>query len=317
MTTRKEQTKGRRGSVILPPPQRRTSLGPTTEETVSSNISSAGKKAKRSASVFLETPFVDQRESQDDASIASDESMADGLRVEIERLHKMLEQVHFQLDEQRMVIEEQKQEINSLKAISNEHEIKLIHIMSSPPTTTQAQQTPSYKDALKSGIPEITSTIIKEQSERQRRSKNIIIKDKRHPNESFITPGTDPIKTINAWLVNHGLTQQETKNSSIRIIPNKPTPAPDPSPHYSGHTIIITLPHTENRFIAIGKIKRSIRGNTDTDKVFVDADLTPTEAQEQYELRIKRNKLNLDRLESEKLVHHYGVRNGKIIKIAH
>jgi hypothetical protein len=53
------------------------------------------------------------------------------------------------------------------------------------------------------------------------------------------------------------------------------------------------------------------------DKVFIDADLTPAEAQEQYDLRIKRNKLNSERLESEKSTHHYGIRNGKIIKISH
>jgi hypothetical protein len=317
MTTRKEQTKGRRGSVILPPPQRRTSLGPTTEETVIPNISSAGKKAKRSASVFLETPFVDQRESQDDASIISDESMADGLRVEIEQLRKMLEQVHFQLHEQGMVIEQQRQEIHSLKAVYNDHETKINHLLVSPPPPAPINQTPSYKAALNTGLPGIASTVIKEQSERQKRMKNIIIKDKRHPKDSLIQPSTDPSKAVHSWLIQHGLTQQETNNLSVRVVANRQTSAPDPTPQYSGHTIIVTLPHVDNRFIVIGKIKRSIRGTADTDKVFVDADLTPTEAQEQYELRLNRNKLNSERTEAEKSVHHFGVRNGKVIKITH
>jgi hypothetical protein len=301
----------------LPQPQRRTSLGPTTDETVSSNISSAGKKAKRSASVLLETPFVDQRESQEDASIASDESMADELRLEIEQLRKMLEQVHFQLHEQGMVIEQQRQEIHSLKAVYNEHETKINHLLVSPPTPAPINQTPSYKEALKTGLPGITSTVIKEQSERQRRMKNIIIKDKRNPKDSLIQPATDPSKAVTSWLIQHGLTLQETKNSSIRVVANRLTPAPDPSPHHSGHTIIVTLPNVENRFIIIGKIKRSIRGTADTDKVFVDADLTPTEAQEHYELRLNRNKLNSARTEAEKSVYHFGVRNGKVIKVTH
>jgi hypothetical protein len=51
--------------------------------------------------------------------------------------------------------------------------------------------------------------------------------------------------------------------------------------------------------------------------VFVDADLTPAEAQEQYDLRLRRNKLNNDRPEADKSNYHFGVRNGKVIKLSH
>jgi hypothetical protein len=181
----------------------------------------------------------------------------------------------------------------------------------------QTKHAPSYRDALKAGIPEITSTIIKEQSERQKRIKNIIIKDKRHPNSSLIKPATDPSSAVNAWLISQGLTQQETKNSSIRVISNKPTPSPDPSHQHGGHTIIVTLPHVENRFLIIGKIKRNLKGNQDNVSLYVDADLTPAEAQEHYHLRSERNKLNMERSEVDKTTHHFGIRNGKIIKISH
>jgi hypothetical protein len=147
--------------------------------------------------------------------------------------------------------------------------------------------------------------------------KNIIIKDKRNPAASLIQPSTDPSKAVNSWLIQHGLTLQETRNSSIRVVASRLPPASDPSPHHSGHTIIVTLPHVDNRFIAIGKLKKSIRGTSDTDKVFVDADLTPTEAQEQYELRLTRNKLNSSRTEEEKLSYHFGIRNGKVLKLTH
>jgi hypothetical protein len=122
---------------------------------------------------------------------------------------------------------------------------------------------------------------------------------------------------VNTWLLSNGLTAQEIKSSLVRVIPNKPTPATDPSPHYGGHTIIITLPSVENRFIAIGKIKRNIRGKSDSNNLFVDADLTPGEAHELYQLRQTRNQLNGSREETDKLLHHFGIRNGRVIKITH
>jgi hypothetical protein len=241
--------------------------------------------------------------------------MEDGLRVEIERLHKMLDAVHARVYEQGLIIEHQKQEIESLKVVYNDHEIKLNHVLATPSPTRDTNQTPSYKEDLKTGLPELTNNIIKEQSDRQRRSKNIIIKDKRNPNESLIKPSTDPTKAVQTWLTSHGLTQKEITNSCVRVIPNKPIPASDPTPQHGGHTIIITLPGVDNRFTAIGKIKRSIRENTNTNLVFVDADLTPTEASEQYNLRLQRNQLNAERL--DKSSHHFGIRNGKVIKITH
>jgi hypothetical protein len=315
--SRKELTRNRRGSAISSTPPDSTPLGPTSVANVFPNISTAGKKPKRSASVLQETPFVDQRESPDDASIASDESMEDGLRVEIEKLHKMLEAVHARVYEQGIIIEQQKQEIETLKAVHNDHEVKINHIMACPPSTAQTIQAPSYKDALKVGIPQITSTIIKEQSERQKRTKNIIIKDKRHPDDSLIKPATDPTTAVNAWLLSHGLSPQETKNASIRVINNKSTPSPNPSPNYGGHTIIVTLPHVENRFVIIGKIKRCLKGVQGNDSIYVDADLTPAEAQEHYNLRKERNKLNSERSDADNKTHHFGIRNGKIIKISH
>jgi hypothetical protein len=122
---------------------------------------------------------------------------------------------------------------------------------------------------------------------------------------------------VNTWLTSNGLTDQEIKNSSVRVIPNKPSPAVDPSPHYGGHTIIITLPCVENRFITIGKIKKHIRGKSNMTNVFVDADLTPSEANELYQLRKTRNQLNEARQESDKSIYHFGIRNGRVVKISH
>jgi hypothetical protein len=167
--------------------------------------------------VLQEIPFVDQRESPDDASIASDESMEDGLRMEIEKLHRMLDAVHARIYEQGIIIEQQQQEINTLKAVHNDHETKINHVLATPSPTSNPNQTHSYKDALKSGLPEITSTILKEQSERQKRSKNIIIKDKRSPKESLIQPATDPATAVNTWLTANGLTPESFLSESLPI----------------------------------------------------------------------------------------------------
>jgi hypothetical protein len=319
MTTRKEQSKARRGSVILPQPQRRTSLGPTTDETVSSNISSAGKKAKRSASVLLETPFVDQRESQEDASIASDESVAEGLRLEIEQLRKMLEQVHFQLHEQGMIIDQQRQEINSLKAVYNDHEVKLNHVMTSTKNPDVPLHPPmSYKEVLKAGLPTLTSSIFNEQAERKRRAHNIVIKDKRISQLSLIQPSRDPTTVVQAWLLAHGATTDDLEKSSVRVVPTK-LAANETTPQTKGHTIIVTLPNVEDRYVLIGKIKRSLRpsasNKNEENHVYIDPDLTPVEAQEQYSLRLERNKLNSSRSEDEKLKYYYHIRRGKVIKV--
>jgi hypothetical protein len=73
----------------------------------------------------------------------------------------------------------------------------------------------------------------------------------------------------------------------------------------------------ENRFVAIGKIKRCIRGDHDMANIYVDADLTPAEAQVNYDLRHRRNTLNTERSDIDQTKFHYGIRNEKIIKIAH
>jgi hypothetical protein len=81
--------------------------------------------------------------------------------------------------------------------------------------------------------------------------------------------------------------------------------------------IIVTLPHVENRFTVIGKLKRHLKGVQDNDSIYVDADFTPAEAQEHFHLRTERNNLNSVRSDVDKTTHHFGIRNGKIIKISH
>jgi hypothetical protein len=127
----------------------------------------------------------------------------------------MLEAVHARVYEQGLIIEQQKQEIEYLKGSHMAQGHKIDHLMASPLNTMDAQHPPlSYKEALKSGLPEITTSILKEQMERQRRIKNIVIKDKRDPKESFIQPASDPTVSVLTWLTSNGLSKHETSNSS-------------------------------------------------------------------------------------------------------
>jgi hypothetical protein len=248
--------------------------------------------------------------------------MEDGLRVEIEKLHKMLEAVHSRVYEQGLIIERQQQEINSLKAVYNDHEIKITHLQDSPPPTiptTPVSPSPLlYKDVLKAGLPDITSTIFNEQAERTRRSHNIVIKDKRSPNLSLIKPSTDPTTAVKAWLLSHGALPKDMDKALVRVIPIKADTMTEHAPGTRGRTIIVTLPTIENRYVLIGKIKKSIKSRaTAADSyVYVDPDLTPLESQEQFTLRKKRNEANASRSDEDKSNFYYTIRRGKVIQLS-
>jgi hypothetical protein len=248
--------------------------------------------------------------------------MEDGLRVEIEKLHKMLDAVHARVYEQGLIIEQQQQEINSLKAVYNDHEIKITHLQDSPPPTIPTTAVPltplSYKDVLKAGLPDLTSSIFNEQAERTRRSHNIVIKDKRSPTHSLIQPSTDPSTAVKAWLLSHGALPKDVDKALVRVLPIKADTTNEHVPGSRGRSIIVTLPTIENRYILISQIKKSIKSRAIATEshVYVDPDLTPSESQEQFKLRKERNEANASRSDEDKLKLYYTIRRGKVIKLS-
>jgi hypothetical protein len=111
-------------------------------------------------------------------------------------------------------------------------------------------------------------------------------------------------------------------NFSVRVIANKSDSMTDHAIGTRGRMIIVTLPKVEDRYVLIGKIKRSLKSaatrskTTDESQVYVDPDLTPVEAQEQFTLRTERNAANASRSAEDQLKFYYNIRHGKVVKVS-
>jgi hypothetical protein len=236
--------------------------------------------------------------------------MDDGIRMELDHLHTTIEQLHRTLYEQRLLIDLQKKEIETLKESHHLYEAKLIKIdekvvkacnsiPQSPPIA------PSYKDALKTGIPNITTSIIKEQEERKRRNKNLIIKDK----DNII-----PVDDVLPLLTSLGATNKDLTDATIRVISHK-LPISSQNKATTWKSIIVTLPNIIDRYTIIAKLGNELRTSIFPKTISIGPDYTPSEAKEQYDLRNERNSLNKSRNEEDQVIFYYGIRRGKVVKI--
>ena len=86
------------------------------------------------------------------------------------------------------------------------------------------------------------------------------------------------------WLSSYGLTPKDLSGLSTRLIPTRPdlsTPTALYFPSHSrGLTIIDTLPSITDRTQTVAKLKRSVRSSPNCESIYIDPDLTPTEAKE-------------------------------------
>jgi hypothetical protein len=315
MTDRKQMTKDRRGSAIAPTaPAKRTPAAPTPSAHVSSlNTDASGKKARRSASITHSSLFESQRETNDDASIYTDVPI-DDIRSELDHLHATVEQLHRTLYEQRIIIDLQNKEINSLKESHNAHVEKLNKLdeeLNLPPEPLPPQAPNSYKDILKTGLPDIANTIIKEQHERKRREKSLIIKDK----GNIIVKSQNAVEDVRPFLTSLGATPEDLNGIAVRIVINRPLTSNNPAPIATGKSIILTLPTIGDRHTLISKLRQSLRKSMPSSSLYIDPDLTPSEAKDQYDLRLERNKLNQSRNNKDKETFYYGIRRDKVVKI--
>ena len=184
--------------------------------------------------------------------------------------------------------------------------------------TIEATPIASYRDIAAKGIPNLASAVIKEQTERQKRSKSIIIRDNNEGSNAISQSPTTLLQDISTWLGTHGLTPDDTTGLSARLIPRKPnlsthTAASSPV----GATIIVTLPSIADRLPIIGKLKRSVRSTPSCNSIYVDPDLTPAEAKAQQALRQERNRLNAARMDEDMTTYHFGIRSGRVVKLQH
>jgi hypothetical protein len=279
-----------------------------------------------------EIPTVQLADFLDAASVSSAESeMMDSLRVEIANLKSILDKQDHELRRQCLIIQTQGEEIHALKCIcsSNERQIHEIdaHLKSvplvQPPPVQPSQPSQPYKEALQKSIPEITSSIIREQDDRSKRVKNIVIRERGATTTTSILSRHASSSEICSWLQGLGASTEDTSKLSIRVIPARvpTTPTTPPTPVTSNIlptpncTLIVTLPQMTNRTALLTKLKRNIRGLSDSLSIFIDPDLTPTEAKEQFNLRSERNRLNGTRSANDKTSFHYGIRGNKVIKI--
>ena len=184
--------------------------------------------------------------------------------------------------------------------------------------TIEATPIASYRDIAAKGIPNLASAVIKEQTERLKRSKSIIIRDNNEGSNAISQSPATLLQDISTWLGTHGLTPDDTAGLSARLIPRKPnlsthTAASPPV----GATIIVTLPSITDRLPIIAKLKRSVRSTPSCNSIYVDPDLTPAEAKAQQALRQERNRLNAARMDEDITTYHFGIRSGRVVKLQH
>ena len=67
----------------------------------------------------------------------------------------------------------------------------------------------------------------------------------------------------------------------------------------------------------MAKLKRFARSSPHCESVYIDPDLTPSEAKEQHALRQERNHLNAQRQTEDIATHHFGIRSRRVVKILH
>ena len=60
-----------------------------------------------------------------------------------------------------------------------------------------------------------------------------------------------------------------------------------------------------------------MRSSTTCDTIYIDPDLTPSEAKEQHGLRQERNRLNAERHDEDIRNYHFGIRSGRVVNLQH
>jgi len=174
----------------------------------------------------------------------------------------------------------------------------------------------SYRDAAAKGIPDLASAVIKEQSERLKRAKSIVIRVANAGPQSILQSPDSLRQDISGWLSAHGINPDDMAGLSARLINRKPSTSSAQSPP-AGATVVVTLPSITDRIPIIAHLKRSVRSKTSSDTIYIDPDLTPAEAKEQHGLRLHRNRMNSERSDDDIVAHHFGIRSGRVVKLLH
>jgi hypothetical protein len=177
----------------------------------------------------------------------------------------------------------------------------------------------SYRDAAAKGIPDLASAVIKEQSERLKRAKSIVIRVANAGPQSILQSPDSLRQDISRWLSAHGINPDDMAGLSARLINRKPSTSSTSSAQSppTGATVVVTLPSITDRIPIIAHLKRSVRSKTTSDTIYIDPDLTPAEAKEQHGLRLHRNRMNSERSDDDIAAHHFGIRSGRVVKLLH
>jgi hypothetical protein len=195
------------------------------------------------------------------------------------------------------------------EAIIKDIQEKIRHIEATPKTT--------YRDAAAKGIPDHASAVIKEQAERSKRSKSIVIRVNNAGPATFLHSTDSLRQDVSEWLTAHGIKPEDMDGFSARLIPRKTTPTASDRPPSLDATIVVTLPAITNRIPIIAHLKKSVRSTPASATIFIDPDLTPAEAKEQHGLRQERNRLNEKRSDEDVGRFHFGIRSGRVVKLQH
>jgi hypothetical protein len=184
----------------------------------------------------------------------------------------------------------------------------------------QATGPKTYRESLVDNVPELTNKICKEQSERIKRSRNIVIRD-RAPNSptSVIKSMETTDADIKTFLHDLGVPSEQTAYLTARTIVPKSIASTSAnttasSSNTNSSLTIVTLPHLTDRTQLLIHLKKAILRNPNYSYIYVDYDYTPTESLLQQQLRLKRNQLN-HRSENDVQKFYYAIRNDTVVQI--
>jgi hypothetical protein len=263
-------------------------------------------------------PTENNPEMEDDSSQHSEESVEPDETTTLTLLQRLNAlEVYVAAQDQRILnLEAEVRELKGTQPPSMAAD-NIIQELQAKMRNIEANPKPSYRDAAAKGIPDLASAVIKEQAERLKRCKSLVIRD----NSTALNRVVQTLETsqadISNWLHSHGLTPADTDGMTTRTIQKTNVTSSSTAAQTNGTIVIVTLPTIIDRISILTKIKKSIRTSPTCASVYVDPDLTPSEAKEQQVLRQERNRLNSERSAEEVANYHYGIRSGRVVKLSH
>jgi hypothetical protein len=264
-------------------------------------------------------PSVPKKGSQSSDDDSNDDNSATGISdlvLEVQALTK-------KVADQDKLIKLLQETVSNLQLTSSTNNIRRDDpVIKEIQAQIQATGPKTFREALVDNVPELTNKICKEQSERIKRSRNIVIRDRAPNSPTSVIKSKETTETdIKKFLHDLGVQSEHTDYLTARTIVPKPITSTSAnttasSSNNNSSLTIVTLPHLPDRTQLLIHLKKGILRNPNYSFIYVDYDYTPTESLIQQQLRLKRNQLNSQRSENDVQKFYYAIRNDAVVQIS-